>query len=316
MARITATITAVTELGAEIKSFRFQAPAGQPLAGMAPGCHVDLFLPNGLNRQYSPWDWDPAGAWISVGVKRETSGRGGSAWLHDNLSEGGTIELGDIRNNFPLDEAAEASVLIAGGIGVTPMIAMARRLREKGRRFRFYYLARNAGAAGFTEVLAGLGLGDALTRHLDDRDGLFNIKGLIEGLSQSTQVYFCGPEPMLKAVLNATQDWDQGRVRFERFSGDPIAATAPAAGFTVELARSGRSVFVPADKTILNALLEAGIAAEFGCTEGVCGSCEVGYIEGDIEHLDSTMPAEAHDAAQTLCICVSRAKGDKLILDL
>lgn len=309
-----ATVSQILPLGSEIKSFRFAAPAGQPFTGMSPGCHVDVHLPNGLIRQYSLWDWDPAGAWIAVGVKKEPTGRGGSAWLHDNLKVGDAVQLGPIRNNFVLDEGAAGYVLIAGGIGVTPIVAMTRRLKTLGRSFHLYYLARDERAAGFEPILTDLGLGGALTSHRDDRDGLFDIKGLLSKLPADTQIYFCGPEGMLQAVLAATAGWPQSRVHYERFTA--AVTDAPKGEFQVVLAKSGRTFEVPEDKSILDVLLDAGLTPDFGCMGGVCGACTSSVIEGGVDHRDSVSSPEAHDAERTMCICVSRAKGDRLVLDL
>lgn len=315
MTRLTARIDAVTPLGREIKSFRLSAP-GTPFAGATPGAHLDLFLPNGLIRQYSLWDWAADGSWAEIGVKGEASGRGGSKWLHDNLQPGGSIEIGDIRNNFTLDEAADDYILIAGGIGATPLVPMTRRLIALGKPTRFIYLARNAEAAGFDSILKGLGLGEALTLHLDDRDGLFDIADLLAGAGTDTQVYFCGPEGLLTAMLAQTSGWPPSRVHYERFSADTAKLDAPADGFDVVLARSGMTLHVPDDKSILDVLLDNNVNAEFGCMDGVCGSCTQVVIDGAVDHRDATMSAEEHDAGGTMCICVSRAKGGKLVLDL
>ena len=315
MSKLTAIVTEVLSLGTEIKSFRLSAP-GSHFADAAPGAHVDVFLPNGLNRQYSLWDWAEDGTWGAIGVKNEVGGRGGSTWLHENLTVGATIEIGDVRNNFKLDEAADGHVLIAGGIGVTPMVPMARRLAALGKSMKLYYLARDAASAGFTEILKDLGLGDALACHLDDRDGMFDVAGVLAAMPASAQVYFCGPEPLLQTVLDATKDWPAERVHYERFSADPILADAPAFGFEVVLAKSGQTFQVPDDLSILDVLIDNGLDPDFGCMDGVCGSCTTDVVEGDVDHRDATLSAEEHDEARTMCICVSRAKGARLVLDM
>ncbi len=314
MPTLTATVTEVIPLGAEIKSFRLET-SGNHFADATPGAHIDVFVPNGLNRQYSLWDWAEDGAWGAIGVKHEADGRGGSAWLHENLKPGATLEIGAVRNNFKLDEAADGHVLIAGGIGVTPLVPMARRLAALGKSMKLYYLARDAGAAGFTDILRGLGLGDALQCHLDDRDGMFDLKGVLAAMPPGAPVYFCGPEPLLQAVLAATKDWPSDRVHYERFSADPTLADAPAEGFEVVLAKSGKTFHVPDDQSILDVLLDNGLDPDFGCMDGVCGSCTTDVVEGEVDHRDATMTAEEHDDEGTMCICVSRAKGARLVLD-
>ena len=309
-----ATVEDVTTLGTEIKSFRLRCPGAFDAA--APGAHVDLSLPNGLKRQYSMWDWDPAKEWVAIGVKNETTGRGGSKWLHDNLSTGASIEIGAVRNNFTLDEAANGHILIAGGIGVTPMVPMARRLRELNKPFKFYYLARDAEAAGFTETLDDLGLGDSLVHHRDDRDGTFDLDHALGACCSEGQVYFCGPEGLLKAVLDKTAGWSAGRVRFERFVADAEALSGPTSGFDVEIRSTGQTFHVPEEKSILDVLLDNGLTPDFACMDGVCASCITPVLDGEVEHRDSTLSPEDHDADRTMCICVSRAKGAKLVLDL
>ncbi len=309
-----ATVSEIQKLGSEIKTFKLVAPGA--FKNATPGAHIDIFLPNGLTRQYSLSDFDPIGNWGVIGVKNEVSGRGGSAWLHANLSEGASVDIGDIRNNFGLDENAPGHLLIAGGIGVTPMVSMARRLTALGKPFRFLYLARNKAAAGFLDILKEIIPSEALTVHFDDADGIYDLKGELSRLPAGHQVYFCGPEGMLSAILDLTRDWPAECVRFERFTADPAAASEPASGFTVELAKTGGSFEIPDDKSILDVLLENGLSPDFGCTAGVCGACTCDVIEGEVDHRDSTQTAEEHDSGGTMCICVSRAKGPKLVLDL
>lgn len=314
---IKATVDAATPLGAEIKTFRLSAPGA--FKNAAPGAHVDLFLPNGLNRQYSLCEYDPAGDWGTIGVKHETQGRGGSAWLHTHLKAGDGIEIGEVRNNFVLDEGAPGYLLIAGGIGVTPMVPMAAHLKELGKPFRFLYLARDEAAAGFQPVLQALDLGSALHTHRDDKDGMFDLQAELTALPADHQVYFCGPESLIAAILDFTKDWPRERVHFERFSGGDAAAilaAAPKDGFEVVLAQSGQTFHIPEDQSILDVLLDNGITPSFGCMDGVCGSCTTPVLEGEVDHRDLSAPAEQHDADHTMCICVSRAKGDKLVLDL
>lgn len=313
----TATVVGITPLGDEIKSFRLSAPGA--FKNATPGAHVDIHLGNGLVRSYSLCDFDPDGNWGVIGVKDEPNGGGGSHWLHTQLRVGQPLEIGEVRNNFALDETAAGYLLIAGGIGVTPMVPMARRVAALGKPMRFVYLARSLASAGFMPVLETLDLGPALTPHIKDRDGRFDLKASLDALPVDHQLYFCGPERLLDDVLAATKDWDPARVHFERFSAGEAAQAlqaAPSAGFDVELARTGATFHVPEDTTILQVLLDNGLTPPFGCMDGVCGSCTCGVIEGEVEHRDLNQTAEEHDAEGSMCICVSRAKSQKLVLDL
>lgn len=315
MPNLLATISGIRDLSSEVRSFTLSAP-GQPFADAEPGAHVDVHLGNGLTRQYSLWDWGDDGTWASIAVKKETDGRGGSAWMHDHLHLNGTVDLGGVRNNFHLDEDFNGHVLIAGGIGVTPLIPMARRLTALGRDFNFYYLTRSRELAAFSSILEGIVPADALHEHRDADAGLFDLAAALNHAAPSGRVYVCGPEPLLQAVLGMTADWTPGRVCFERFTATLPASDGPSSGFEVILAKSDRAIHVAEDQSILDALLDQGIDVDYGCTEGICGACTTHVLEGDVVHRDGTKSATAHDADKTMCLCVSRAKGERLILDL
>ncbi len=306
----------VSDLSDEVRSFTFEARGGAPFAAAQAGAHVDVALPGGLQRQYSLWQWDPDGSWGSVAVKREDSGRGGSRAMHA-LTPGTELSLVGPRNQFTLDESATHSILIAGGIGATPIYAMAARLAKLGKSQQVHYLTRSRAHAAFQPAFEGLGLGGALECRFDDTHGLIDLKALFDAASKDSHVYVCGPEPLLAAVLEVGRaHFPDSQVHFERFSADPSALEGPSDAFEVELAQSGKTLSVPADKSILDVLLENRVSVDYSCTEGVCGACIVDVLQGEIDHRDSVLTPDEQADNELMCVCVSRAKSGKLILDI
>ncbi|WP_045876230.1 PDR/VanB family oxidoreductase [Pseudofrankia sp. DC12] len=293
-------------------------PDGSALPPFTAGAHVDLSLPNGLVRGYSLCG--DQGDWYRyvVAVNRDAHSRGGSAWIHDSLRPGQLLEVSAPRNNFPLVEDAADSVLIAGGIGVTPLLGMARRLAALGREWTLHLAVRTRGQAAFLEELRALA-GDRPDRvrlHVDEEDGgkVLDLAGVLAGLGDATHVYCCGPLPMLEAFEKQAAGVPAERRHVEYFA----AAQAPATegGFEVELARTGRTVRVPAGRTILETLLEAGIACYYSCTEGVCGSCETPVLGGEPDHRDEVLTDQEKEAGGTMMICCSGSRSARLVLDL
>jgi vanillate O-demethylase ferredoxin subunit len=315
-AAFTANLISIETLSDEVRSFTFEAADGHAAFTLAePGAHIDVYLPGELLRQYSLWQWDPKGRWGSVAVKREAEGRGGSAAMHD-LNVGQTVSIAGPRNNFPLVEEAPYSMLLAGGIGATPIYAMAARLAALGRPQTVHYRARSRAAAAFGPAFEGLGLGSSLKAGHDDTDGLIDLPGLFAGLPKGAHFYVCGPGPLLDAALaEAARHLPAEQIHFERFSAAPGALDGPMEGFEVVLSQSGRTLQVPPEKSILEVLQDAGIPADFGCTEGVCGACIMDVLEGEIDHRDGVLTPEEQAENSMMCVCVSRAKGAKLVLD-
>lgn len=312
----TASLKETSDLSEEIRSFTFEAREGTPFLSAQAGAHVDVHLPNGILRQYSLWQWDPNGRWGSVAVKREESGRGGSLAMHA-LTPGAELQLVGPRNNFSLDESASHSILIAGGIGATPIYAMAARLARLGKSLEIHYLTRSRKHAAFEPAFESLGLGDRLDCRYDDTHGLIDLDALFGAADKNSHIYVCGPEPLLAAVLESGRArLPDDQVHFERFSADPSALEGPSDSFEVELAQSGKILSVPADKSILDVLLENRVGIDYGCTEGVCGACIVDVLEGEIDHRDSVLTPDEQADNELMCVCVSRAKGGKLVLDM
>lgn len=279
------------------------------------GSHIDLHLPNGLVRSYSLCN--PAGdrQRYVVGVLNDRKSRGGSRYVHQQLRVGMTLPISAPRNNFALEEDARRSVLVAGGIGVTPIVCMARRLAERGRSFTLLYCARSRAEAAFVEQLSAYG--DAVRFHFDDEAGVPpDLNAMLAGQDATTHFYCCGPGPMLNAFEAACAAHGYANVHVERFAADPATEAVQEGEYSVQLQRAGKTVRVPSGKSLLDALLESGVAVEYSCREGVCGSCETAVIEGCPDHRDSVLSNSERATNKTMMVCVSGCKGQRLVLDL
>lgn len=289
--------------------------ADQHFPAATPGAHIDLHLPNGLIRSYSTVNApDDVGRYL-IAVKHEASGRGGSRFIHTELRVGQHIAIGGPRNNFSLREDARHSVLIAGGIGITPIYSMARRLEQLGRSWELHYAAADSRHAAFAEAL----------RRLQPKARFYfnagvsaspplNLRELVAASDAGADFYCCGPQGMLADFEAATAAIPAAHVHAEYFSA--VDAPAVEGGFEVVLQRSARCVDVQPGESILDALLKLGVDVPYSCMEGVCGSCEVGVIEGEPDHRDLILSKEERQRNDRMMICCSGAKGRKLVLDL
>jgi len=287
---------------------------GGLLPGAEPGAHVSLSLPNGLRRSYSLLNYGAVVERYTIAVALDERSRGGSRFIHESMDRGAVLETALPRNDFQLVETAARSVFLAGGIGVTPLYAMASRLAALGKPFAFHLAARSRDRAVFAAELADLG---DLYLHIDDEAAgrLLDMRAAVECEPAGTHFYCCGPAPMIAAFLAAVADRPAELVHFERFSACGGKETDGSA-FTVHLARSGRLLQVDAGRSILEVVREAGIAVESSCEDGVCGTCETRVIAGNIVHRDAILTDREQAAGDSMIICVSRCGGGTLVLDL
>jgi ferredoxin-NADP reductase len=286
------------------------AADGGDLPGWSAGAHVDVDIPDtGLVRQYSLCGPVGASFW-RIAVLLEPESRGGSSWLHRNAVEGVTLRIIGLRNHFAFSPEGPV-VLVAGGIGITPLIPMIAEAGARGLPWELHYAGRSADSMAFVAELAGHGDRVELyrpgTRRLD-------VRHLVERCAPGTVIYACGPDRLLAAV-EAEAAHGGLAVRTERFAGAQIDTSQDAA-FDVSCARSGARVRVPADRSILAVLGDAGIQQMSQCEEGVCGSCETAVLDGIPEHRDVLLTDEERDENTVMMICVSRAKTPHLVLDL
>jgi vanillate O-demethylase ferredoxin subunit len=306
-------VTTIAWKAQGIRSIEFSALDGAPLPPFTAGSHIDLHLPTGLVRSYSLTNGPGAPNRYVIGVARDRASRGGSSYLHDNLRVGDILRVGAPRNLFQLDEQAPSFVLIAGGIGVTPMVCMAGRLAELGRDWTLYYAVRERGEAGFMPDLERFG--GHIRLHCDDEaGGVINLRPILAAAPPQAHVYCCGPAPMMRAFGHLTGEVAPHRIHVEHFS--PLESAAVEGGFLVELARSGRTVAVPQGSTILEALANAGVAAPNSCQQGVCGTCETKVLSGIPDHRDSVLTSVERAENRTMMICCSGSLSERLVLDL
>ena len=300
-----------------IHAFELVDPDAALLPPATAGAHVDVHLPGGLMRSYS-LAGDPADrtAW-TLGVLREVNGQGGSKAMHQSVHVGELLMVGAPRNAFPMASGATHTVLLAGGIGITPIKAMAHTLTAQGKSFEVHYCARTARNVAFTRELRALVPPDKLHFHFDNgvpSQGL-NIINLLKQQPDGGHLYYCGPGGFMKACAEASTHWAPGSVHFEHFKAPEQAPKSVLdASFEVRLARTGITVPVLPDQSIVRAIELAGHRVPTSCLSGLCGSCKVDYLEGEVEHNDYILSDEEKTHCMTLC--VSRSRSPMLVIDL
>lgn len=305
---------AETVLGIELRP----QDEGALLPAFEAGAHVDVHLPQGGVRSYSLCNAPGERHRWCLGVHRDPASRGGSRWLHEQLRPGDVLQVGLPRNRFALAEHAPAHVFVAGGIGITPVLAMLARTQALGTPWTLHYAARTRRHAAFLERLAqhAASSGARLHLHFDDEHGgrPLDIHAIVRSLPDDAHIYCCGPAPMLAAYAQATAHLQPARVHQEAFAA--AAAPAGATGYRVELARSGKSLQVPPGQALLDALIAAGADPLYSCRQGVCGTCAVGVLEGVPDHRDFVLTPEERQANDRILPCCSGALSERLVLDL
>ncbi len=296
------------------------APAAQFPQAVQAGAHIDLHLAEGLSRSYSLTNPGESQRYV-VAVALDKASRGGSRFVHEQLRVGQVIAIGGPRNHFALDEAAPHSVLVAGGIGITPIYAMLQRLAALGQTAHLVYCAGRRQGAAFVAEIESLAAGShgRLTvdwYFKDERGTRADLPHLLAGHPAGTHFYACGPLPLLDAYEQACEQLGLAHVHLERFAAAPLAAPqTPQGGYDVELRKSGKTVHVPPGIALLDALIDAGMNPEYSCREGVCGACEVRVISGDVDHRDLILSKEEQAANRSMMICVSGCTSGSLVLD-
>ncbi|MGW1373967.1 PDR/VanB family oxidoreductase [Streptomyces sp. NPDC002446] len=291
--------------------------AGEELPQWEPGAHIDLVLPSGAVRQYSLCGDPAASGSYTIAARLVEDGRGGSREVHERLHEGTVVEVRGPRNRFPLRDG-HAYVFIAGGIGITPILPMLRQAEQQGVPWRLVYGGRSRASMPFLaeiEKLAGAGT-DRVTVVAEDEDGRPDLAAALAGAPPNAAVYCCGPEPLMAAVEALLPAVTAGlTLHTERFAPPASAPSGEDAPFEVELRRTGRTVTVPADTSVLRALREQALPdLPYSCEQGFCGTCQQRVLAGEVDHRDELLTDAERDGS--LLICVSRARGGGLVLDL
>ena len=302
----------------DINTYIFRSLQGQHLPAFSAGAHIDLHLAPHMIRSYSLINTPDQCDYYAISVKRESSGRGGSQFVHDTLRVGQELTIGRPSNDFPLRVDAAFSVFFAGGIGITPILCMVMQLEQLGQNWELHYATRSRNSAAFLNQLEKLG--PQVHLYFDDEvdlDGSQNaldIESHISSLPEEVHLYCCGPLPMLSTFEAATANRSNDFVHLEYFKSNVPAATT--GGYEVVLQKSDQTLFIAEGQSILDAVLEIGIDIPFSCMDGVCGSCETRVIEGTPDHRDLVLSKEERDQNNKMMICCSGSKTDKLILDL
>ncbi|MGQ4378126.1 2Fe-2S iron-sulfur cluster-binding protein [Streptomyces sp. SAS_267] len=296
-----------------VLALSLRQPLGAELPRWEPGAHIDVRLGPDIERQYSLCG-DPAdrGTW-RIAVLLEPDGRGGSAYAHGRLGEGDRVRVRGPRNHFALAPAPRYR-FVAGGIGITPILPMLAAAEAAGAEWTLLYGGRTRGSMAFTEELRRYG--DRVTLAPLDETGPLDLPSVLGGLPGGTLVYCCGPGPLLDAV---EERCPAGLLHIERFRPKDRETDGEADGqqeFEVVLERSGRTVTVPPEVSVLDAVRAAGVEVLYSCAEGTCGTCETDVLAGTPDHRDSVLTAEEREAGETMLICVSRCLGSRLVLDL
>jgi vanillate O-demethylase ferredoxin subunit len=300
-----------------IISLELRSASSDPLPSFDAGSHVDVTAASNIVRQYS-LSSDPAERdYYRLAILLEPQSRGGSLEIHRSFMEGQVISISAPRNNFPLTETAGKSILIAGGIGITPLLAMAYRLANLGRDFEMHYCVRTKRRAAFEAEIARSVFSSRVMFHYDDGlpEQLFSIDACLSRAGADTHVYVCGPQGFMDYVVAATRDhsWTSDHVHLEYFSAD---INTEGDSFTVVAARTGKSVEVHSGMTIATALQSIGIDVLLSCQEGVCGTCLTNVLEGTPDHRDLVQSEEEKADNRQITVCCSRARSKTLVLDI
>lgn len=309
-------VTGLRAVARDVLAIELQHKAGTPLPGAAPGAHIDLALPNGLVRQYSLVNagGQAQQAEYVIAVGWDVNSRGGSLWVHEKLRVGQTLKVSPPRNLFAMDPHHRKVLLVAGGIGVTPIYAMAQHCAALGLDWEVLACARSCARLAYLEELKALA-GPRLRTHFDDEHGgPVPLAPMLKD-PRWDGLYACGPAPMLDALLEATDHWPPGSVHLERFKAADTS-TVERQPFELVLSRSGLQTTVSTHESMLDAMERMGVDHPFACREGLCGSCEAPILEGQALHLDSVLTPQECAEQQRVMVCVSRCAGARLVLDL
>jgi ferredoxin-NADP reductase len=306
-------VASLTAEAQDVVCVELRLSDGGALPAWSPGAHIDLLLPNGIERQYSLCGEANDNSVWRVAVLREQNSRGGSAYIHGSLAIGDTVTARGPRNHFPLMAGSEHR-MIAGGIGVTPLIPMVAELEAAGAPWQMLYGGRQRASMAFLAPLAQFG--EKVVVRPQDEFGLLDLPTFLADMADGARVYVCGPEQLLEAVEALAAPWADGILNVERFHPRAGALDGVNTSFTVVLEQSNAELEVPPDKSIVEVLREHGLDVPTSCEEGTCGTCETFVLDGVPDHRDSVLTDAEHETNEIMMICCGRSKTPVLVLDL
>ena len=306
-------LTSIRYMGGQTNLYEFGPLDKSTVSAFDAGSHIDLHLPNGLVRQYSLLNEGEQHRYM-VGVKLDRQSRGGSRFMHDDLRVGAVLQVSLPRNNFPLIEDAEHTILVAGGIGITPIAAMAKRLESIGKTWELHYAVRTREEACFLEDLNQ----EKINLHVDaEHHGTpMDIARILLKARIDAHVYCCGPGPMLDAFEVHAKGRPSANIHVERFSAVDITTKPSNKGYRIKLQKAELEFFVEPGQTMLEVLRQNGVEVSTSCEQGICGSCETGVVSGIPEHRDSLLSDVEKASNKVIMVCCSGSKSDLLVLDL
>jgi vanillate O-demethylase ferredoxin subunit len=306
----------IREEAIDILSFDLLDPDGRELPVFTPGAHIDVHVGQRLVRQYSLCGDPRMRTRYTIAVKLEPNSRGGSEAMHQ-LREGDVVLISHPKNNFELASSYHKTLLYAGGVGITPLLSMARQLLNADAPFELHYFARSRDHAAFHSVLTGPGFRDRVHFHYAlDASGVDRAIRKSLPSSDKGHVYVCGPQMFMDAVCTAAAKRPHPSIHIEHFGAGPLQASAKSDTFEVRLERQGRTYRVPPDKSILQVLTDNGVHVNVSCEQGFCGTCVTRVLAGEPDHRDEYLTEQEKAACDKIALCVSRAKTRSLVLDL
>ncbi len=320
MSQIKLKVTDIQELTANIKMFEFKSADSGHLPSWEAGSHIDFQIDEHMRRSYSlanrPGDTER----YVTAILREENGGGGSKYMHDNVSVGDELIIAEPpTNHFPLNEKANKHLLLGGGIGITPLLAMGYRLKDMDADFHLHYCTKSKEETAFYDEIVEVFGTDGVTFHHDGGNPANGIKlsDVLKAPGDGAHLYICGPTGLLNAAREAASHWPDGSVHFELFAPSANTQEWQNEAFEISLSRHKKVLTVPADKSILEVVREAGVDVESSCENGICNTCRTGLLGGTAEHRDEVLSDQEKADQSVIMICTSRAKkGETLILDL
>jgi vanillate monooxygenase ferredoxin subunit len=304
----------------DICSLELAACDGGRLPSFSPGAHIDVRVTPDIVRQYSLCNSPDENDRYLIAVLRESNSRGGSTAIHEQIREGSSLQIGEPRNHFPLAHDAKCSILLAGGIGITPILSMAQQLSAVGAHLQMHYCARSRSRAAFYDRILRSPFGKLTHFHFADgsADQSLNIPAVLGSPHNETHAYVCGPGGFMNHIRDAALklNWPESRLHREYFAAPPIDGEAATERFEIKIASTGKTISVGPNQSVVMALAAHGIKIPVSCEAGVCGTCMTGVIQGTPDHRDVFMSREEHSRNDRFTPCCSRSKTPILVLDL